>query len=98
LSRFLSTYFQELVVTDDEGDTLASTESGEAASFADKQWWSEAKWEGTYIGDQLEYDHSLGQWVLPVAVEIRESLTGTRRGVSTKAHRYSSPARISRLR
>src|SRR5712692_462076 len=64
LERLLTAQLWELLVTDRHGETVASSETGEAPAEDNENWWKAALRDGTYVGDELEFDRSAALWVL----------------------------------
>jgi PAS domain S-box-containing protein len=81
LQRLLTAHFWELLVTDDRGGTAAASESGEDRAHGREMWWQAAFRDGEFVGDALEFDRSSNLWLLPLAVAIRDPVTGTPVGV-----------------
>jgi two-component system, sensor histidine kinase and response regulator len=81
LERLLTAHFWELLVTDRHGMTLAGSERGEAFWHGDEKWWNAAMRDGAFVGDELEFDPSSRLWVLPLAVAIRDPVSGEHQGV-----------------
>jgi PAS domain S-box-containing protein len=81
LQRMLTAEIWELLATDRRGAPAAATETDEAAAHGADAWWRTAFRQGFYVGDTLEFDRSSRRWVLPLAVAIRDPVTGMPQGV-----------------
>ncbi len=88
-SRFLRDYtslvpsFREIIVTDIQGRTVASTNKTSNYLQGEERWWASAYRQGTgghFLGD-LHYDQSAGVYALEIAEGIVDDATGSCIGV-----------------